>query len=80
METKTATLIFIKSVNPPVFRTPLEIYYTVDPKVGEAFLFGYRGFYSCNFSTIRKITKFDGFMVIRTRNSSYLLITEEYNG
>lgn len=73
-ELKTSTLIFIKSVNPPVFRTPLEIYYRMEPKVGEAFLFSYRGFHYCNLSEVRKITKFDGFKVIRTRNSSYVLI------
>lgn len=73
---KTATLLFIKSKNPPVFQTPLEICYKDDPEVEGLFIFSYRGFHMCNLSQIKQITKFDGFSVIRTRNSYYILKTE----
>lgn len=79
MEIKIATLLFVKSKNPPVFNTPLEIYFQHDPKVGEAFLFSYRGLHACNLSTVKKITRYDGFKVIQTRNSYYILIEGEIN-
>lgn len=72
-EINTASLLFVKSKNPPVFHTPLEVYYRYAPKVGESFFFSYRGFHACNLSEVKKITKFDGFIVIQTRNSYYVL-------
>lgn len=71
---KTAILLFIKSKNPPVFMTPLEIYYSEEPKIGLPFLFTRGGFTCCNLSEVKKITKFDGFRVLRTRNSYYALL------
>jgi hypothetical protein len=76
VKTKTATLFLIKSVNSPVFRQGSEIYYTNEPKVGESFLFSQRGLHYCNFSEVKKSTKFDGFKVIQTRNSYYVIREE----
>lgn len=70
---KTATLLLIKSKNPPVFETPLEICYKDRPEVGYPFLFSYRGFHLCNTSEVKQVVQFGGFSVIKTRNSYYML-------
>lgn len=74
MNVLEGTLHFISSKNPPVFATPMTIRYTRPPEKGEAFLFGRdRGFDRCNLSLVQKISKFDGFIVIKTLNSYYVL-------
>lgn len=70
-------LNLIKSKNPPVFNTPLRINYTEPPVKGEAFLFTRGGLCGCNLSVVKKITRFDGFMVIQTLNSYYTLRVRE---
>lgn len=74
MKLLTGVLHFIKSKNPPVFHTPMDIRYAIPPTEGQAFLFGrdYDFIERCNLSTVKKITEFDGFCVIQTRNSYYL--------
>ena len=75
---KTATLLFIKSKNAPVFSIKERISYTVAPKVGHPFLFNRAcGLYGANLSAVKKITKYDDFQVIQTRNSYYVLINGE---
>lgn len=75
MKFTTATLLFVKSKNPPVFSTKENIHYTTPPKVGQAFIFNRdNGLWGANLSTVKKITKYDGFKVIQTRNSYYILI------
>lgn len=74
MNMYSGTLHLIKSKNPPVFATPMTIHYTERPKKGGLFLFGKtQWLMGCNLSEIRKISKFDGFIVIETRNSYYVL-------
>jgi hypothetical protein len=70
---KTGILYLIESKNPPVFQTPLRIMYRRGPKLGESFLFASRPFQQCNLSEAKRLTRFKGFTIIKTRNSTYVL-------
>ncbi len=75
MKLKEGTLHLLRSINPPVFPPSMDIRYTVAPKVGRAFLFGFEhGLDRPNLSTVKKITRFKGFIVIQTLNSYYVLV------
>lgn len=81
MQLSKGTLLLIKSKRPPVFGVaPVAIEYIRPPKKGQAFLFRRTGssspfelFSCCNLSTVQKISKFDGFSVVQTLNSYYVL-------
>ena len=78
MNVKHGVLIFIESKNPPVFKTPMAIRWTTDPKKGEAFLFGSDEHVSqCNLSAVQQIKKIDNCLLIKTRNSTYVLYVKE---
>lgn len=69
-------LTLIESKNPPVFGTdPIEITFTIRPKVGEAFLFQSNRFGFCNTSDIKTaaIDSETGDYLLTTRNSLYRL-------
>ncbi len=70
------TLHLLKSSRPPVFRPVTDVEYLVAPKKGQAFLFSEEGrLYSrCHTSTVQKVSKFDGFVVLKTLNSAYVLV------
>jgi hypothetical protein len=70
---KTGTLYLIKSKNLPVFRTPMTIRYTHDPVLGESFLFSTTFSNYCNLSETKKLDVYEGFKIIATRNSFYVL-------
>ena len=74
MRLKNGTLHFIRSKNPPVFKTPMKIQYSQVPKVGKAFLFDNGGWGGmCNLSIIQHIRRVHGVLLIETLNSVYVL-------
>ena len=76
MKVFEGTLHLLKSKNPPVFNPTSEIRYVIPPKKGQSFLFNFdHGFDRCNLSVVKKITRFNGFEVIQTLNSYYVLVT-----
>ena len=78
MQLSKGTLLLVKSKRPPVFGlSPIEVAYMRAPKKGQAFLFTRpdRGPWDrCNTSTIQKITRIDGFQVLKTLNSTYIFM------
>jgi len=72
MNNYEGTLILVKSKNPPVFNTPMDIVYTRSPRKHEAFWFN-RG----NLSMVKKLCYFDGGVLINTLNSIYILLRKK---
>jgi hypothetical protein len=71
---KTGVLYLLVSKNPPVFTTPMRIRFTRGPKVGESFLFSKDGLFGqCNLSETKRLMRYHGFTLIKTRNSTYVL-------
>lgn len=78
MQLSKGTLLLIKSVRAPVFGVaPVAINYMRPPKKDEPFLFAREGqgiWDRCNTSLIQKVTTIDGFKVLKTLNSTYILM------
>lgn len=70
---KIGMLHLIKSKYSPVFRTPMQVQYAIVPRKGQSFLFSSAQSCSCWTSVVQKIKKLDGFAVIETLNSVYIL-------
>lgn len=71
---KTGTLYLVISKNRPVFGTlPFTIGFMRGPKVGKSFLFSAQVSIRCGLSATKRLTRFKGFTVIQTRNSTYIL-------
>lgn len=68
-------LTLVESKNPPVFETPMEINFTVLPRLDESFLFTSSRYGHCNTSEV-KVSAVDsetGEWLLTTRNSIYRL-------
>lgn len=67
-----ATLFFVESRNPPVFKSPLRITFTDEPKVGEAFFFN-----TGHLSVVQEVVSMQNYRLIKTLNSIYMLRIKE---
>lgn len=75
---KQGTLIFIESKNPPVFKDSMDIVYSIPPKKGQAFIFSEAGrMNQCNLSTVQQVKRIENSLLIKTRNSTYVLYIRE---
>ncbi len=71
---KQGILYLVESRRPPVFRTPMVITYSQEPKLDEAFIFhAVNGPSYCNLSVTQKLVEVDGYKRIKTLNSEYIL-------
>lgn len=67
-------LTLVSSKKDPVFGTePLEINFTVRPRLGESFLFTCPEFGFCNTSEVKAVDSETGKFLLTTRNSLYQL-------